>query len=541
MTRNLAATIMNNLKKKLFYSLSVSQIILSFFIAFSILIQTSISQKAFAQKVNGVHAEIELQTIGTTNGVVPFWLRSNQFGSIPLSGFSQSFIGRINREYKSQKETDTSINKMKLIDWGFGLEARGNAGNSINGQIIEAYGKARLSIFQLKIGRTKDVMGLNGDTTLSSGNFAVSGNALGIPKVEISVPEYWRIPIFDGLFSFKGNFLHGWVGQTRILDSIPSLPPNKEVFYINDNTPKTYLHQKSLYVKLGKEHWKLNLFGGFSHNVYWGNEKEAYGDNFKLSPAETFFYVATGKAYGTKGVPTSKIGNQLGSIDLGADYKFSKINIFVYRQFFYDVGALSKLANVADGLTGVTITNKNLKPTRGGFQWKKFLLEYFYSKNQAGYPWSTPTKSGDEDYYNNFYYRQGWSYDKMGLGNPLITPLSNAKSGQISREIEYFINNRVVAVHMGAMFKINEWDIQGKATYSRNYGTFGTSIYGNSTGEIRTQPISTPFVPVTQISLYLDAMKPLKNNYSVGFSAAIDKGNLLNNSIGALIKLKKAL
>src|SRR5690606_21927289 len=132
-----------------------------------------------------------------------------------------------------------------------GLEARTNVGSTTQVQLIDAHVKARYAMFEAKLGRTKDVMGLNGDTLLSSGNFAVSGNALGVPMLDLRIPEYYRLPWWGGLFSFKGNFANGYMGKMPIDTGL----------YTN-HTPDplpTLLHQKSLYGRLGKPHWRLNL------------------------------------------------------------------------------------------------------------------------------------------------------------------------------------------------------------------------------------------------------------------------------------------
>jgi hypothetical protein len=495
------------------------------------------SNHLYSQLKKDYNGKLEVRALGTSNGVVPFWMRSNQNGSIPLSSLSLSAIGGFYKDYDQSFQTDMTNGRKKLLDWGFGLEGRVNGGKKSNLVLIESFLKVKASIFEVKAGRTKDVVGFNGDTSLSSGNFSISGNALGIPGIELSIPEYYRIPIFDGLFSIKGGLKHGWVGKVKILDSITAAPPSKDVFYLNDTYPKTYLHQKSFYGRLGKKDWKFSLYGGFNHLVYWGNEKNAYGDNFKLSPLETFFYVATGKSYGAKGVPTSKIGNQLGSIDLAADYEFENFKLTVYRQNFYDVGALSKLANIRDGLNGISLTNKNSEGRE--VSWQKLLLEFFYSKNQAGYPSSIPTKSGDEDYYNNFYYRTGWSYKGLGLGTPLITLRKDAKSGQAQFINDYFINNRLWAVNIGISGRLNAWRYFSKLTFSRNYGTFATSVYGNSTGIIRSPQTTNLFKTVNQGSLFLEAVRTVKNNYDVGFTYAGDYGKLLSNSQGFSLNIKR--
>src|SRR5690606_16723423 len=125
-------------------------------------------------------------------------------------------------------------------------EGRTNLGKESNLSLIEGYGKMRIAIFQLKAGRTKDVMGLNGDSSLTSGNFAISGNALGIPKIDISIPQYYTLPIWDGLVAIKGNFAHGWAGR-YLAHTIGGSTQGLIVY------PKTFFHQKSLYGRIGKE------------------------------------------------------------------------------------------------------------------------------------------------------------------------------------------------------------------------------------------------------------------------------------------------
>jgi len=88
------------------------------------------------------------------------------------------------------------------------VEIRTNIGHKSNFTIIEGYGKVRISAFEIRIGRSKEIMGLC-DTSLTSGAWAVSGNAPGIPKVQLSIPEFYSLPLFGKLFAFKGNFAHG--------------------------------------------------------------------------------------------------------------------------------------------------------------------------------------------------------------------------------------------------------------------------------------------------------------------------------------------
>lgn len=480
--------------------------------------------------------EVEAQAIGTTNDAVPFWMRSNQFGSIPLNGVSGSFIGRAYKDYDSTQNG--------LLDWGAGFEGRTNVGQNSKLLLIEGYAKVKAGIFQLKVGRSKDVMGLSGDTSLTSGNFSISGNALGIPKVEISIPEYYTLPIWDGIFAVKGGISHGWLGRVKVADTVAGSFVSKNYLMSQTEAAKTYFHQKSLYIKLGKNTWKTHLFGGFSHQAFWGNEDQIYGsDIFDISAVRTFLHVLTGKAYGGTGtlLPRSKIGNQLGSIDLGLEYDFENIKLGISRQNFYDVGALAKLANLRDGLNGIYLINKKSERPEKAFHWKKILLELFYSKNQAGEPWSKKTNSGDEDYYNNYFYPHGWSYKNIGLGNPFVTAKYDLRKGLATAPSDYFGNNRVIALHIGVETKILKWNHTAKLSHSWNYGTFGTSEAGRSTGSQRYPPAYGLFGKANQFSAYLNGSRKINKNTSIGYELATDNGTLLRNSLGIGFRVCKML
>lgn len=468
----------------------------------------------------------------TNNDVVPFWMRSNQFGSIPLDGASGGLLVRAAKNYVVQGEWTKRDDKgASPWDWGYGLEARTNIGNKTQVQLIDAHVKVRYAMFEAKLGRTKDVMGLNGDTLLSSGNFAVSGNALGIPILDIRVSEYYRLPWWEGLFSFKGNIANGYMGKVPIDERQFALP--------SENNLPTFLHQKSLYGRLGKQHWRVNLYGGINHQVQFGSEDKVYGDIYSLNNFETLWYVFWGKPYGVPGIPKSKLGNHGGSVDLGFSYDWDDFRLMAYRQNFYDIGAISKLANIADGLNGITLTNKSFNKQQKDWNWRQLLFEFFYSKNQAGYPWSTSTKSGDENYYNNYFYSEGWSYKTRGIGSPLIVPAHEVREGQASNPTRYFISNRVLAAHFGVNGRVNNWLVSSKLTFARHFGTFATSQYGSSLGDIHTPPQYGIFTPVSQFSAFLDAERGLRNNFFLGLRVAIDQCQLLDNSIGGQVSLRK--
>ena len=156
-------------------------------------LQDSVDHKPFK-------ANIGLAAIGTSNGEVPFWMRANRYGSIPLSGASAAITIDLRKDYDNSRK--------RLVDWGASFDGRLNVGRTAEFIPVEAYVKGRLGIFQLKAGRSRDISGLV-DSTLSVGSFAVSGNALGVPKIELSVPEFWSIPLTRDIIAVKGNFSFG--------------------------------------------------------------------------------------------------------------------------------------------------------------------------------------------------------------------------------------------------------------------------------------------------------------------------------------------
>lgn len=481
------------------------------------------------QSKSQVKYEMEAQAIGTTNGVVPFWMRSNQYGSIPITGASTSFLGRAVKEYNFKSD---SLNHRKLWDWGMGFEARINSNVKNNEFILtEGYLKGKLGPFEIKAGRSKETMGLTGDSSLTSGSFAISGNALGIPKIDISIPKYFKLPILSGVISLKGSFSHGWIGTTPTNDTINKVP-------MLDNFATTYFHQKSLYGKIGKPSWRINLLGGINHQVFWSNEAKLYGKGYSLTPFGTFMHVVTGRPYGNEVIPRSKIGNQLGSIDGSFELRLNKLILVGYRQNIYDVGALFRLANLRDGLNGLSI--RNLSNTKSNLTWNTIVFEVLNTTNQAGETWSKLTNSGDEDYYNNYFYLQGWSYSESSLGTPFITLKRDAREGLTTDPNDRFVNNRVTVFHLGTEISLNQWRLKAKLSTSKNKGTFATSEGGRSRGSERFPPRYGVFSAKHQTSAYTKAVRQLKNGMSFMVVVAIDRGGLLYDSYGMLLGLSKS-
>ncbi len=489
-----------------------------------LILLTFCAGQAVAQQWKG---EAALQAGYTSNDAVPLWMRARQYGSVPVEGASASLFARIEKQY-AFSSLDTVVWKP---DFFVAFDGRFNVGSEVDGQFIEAKASLKYGFFELIIGREREHSGLV-DSSLSTGSFSLSGNSLGVPKVELRIPQYVAIPFTDGLLAFKGNLSHGWMGNVPI--------------HYGDNRGadvKTYLHHLSVFGRLGKPSWRLKLEAAINHDVIWGSDKFIFGEQYDLNDLEAFWYVLTGKAYwGADGyagrLDISKIGNHLGTIDLAATYDFDNFELKGYRQFFYEKGALRYAANIRDGITGLRIKNK--QPRRSSFYWEKILLEHFYSKDQAGQPGAPKTPSGPEYYYNHGVYAEGFSYQGIGLGNPLITEAKFAREGQALNPKDYFISTRVSAIHVGFIGGIEKWSLISKLTFAKHFGDYHTSGPSEQwyNGRRVEQDFSYGrFEPVSQFSFYLEGGRNIRNRFDLSIALAGDSGKLLRSSFGGFIKI----
>lgn len=465
-----------------------------------------------------LNANIATQAFFTSKEHVPFWLRSNRNGDIPLNGLSASW-------YASAYKSFTEDKQHRLLDWAMGADFRLYTGHSVRWQPIELWVAGRLGIFQARAGRYKSPIGV-ADRDLSSGNFSVSGNALGIPQVELGIPVFWYLPLTQNIIAVKGSMSYGWFGQV-------------EATYRNTQSMPAYYHQKEIAVRIGKPNWRVNLQGSMNHQAMWGSGQNIYGTPFELNQWQTFERVFWGKAYGNRYVPNSKVGNQLGSIDQVLEAKLNHLVLRGYHQFFFDIGGLYHLTNIKDGIWGLSLERRHSSISNSLF-WKKFLVEFIYSVSQGGEPHSKPTPSGAEHYYNNWIYRQGWTYQGENIGNPLFTQSKYIRSDLPQFSTLDFQNNRIAGLHVGVLWGWRQWSAKCFFTYTANYGTYNTAPVSKSTGGRLVYNNPPYFQRVNQLSALMEAERPIgKNGFYAGFNLAIDQGQLLYNSAGGSLRLTK--
>jgi hypothetical protein len=291
-----------------------------------------------------------------------------------------------------------------------------------------------------------------------------------MPVVQLGVPEYTDVPFTKGYLSFKGHLLHGWFEEDR-------------------HVSNTLLHEKALYLKIGPDSWPVSVYGGLVHFAQWGGTRP----NGSEQPAgfDDYWRVFTGREAAEQsdgGEFVNALGNHLGILDLGITLNLRDLEVHLYQQDpFEDRLSLSTDFVLYDQLLGV-----NIKPKR----WKYFtglVYEYLNTTHQGG-PGIPDPRPGDDpndlspnygyeyggrdDYYNNYLYQSGWTYQGNILGNPLLLTrnrlLQFVENIPAFRNGEATANNRIIGHHLGLQGQLGSQKFRYKTltTYTRNFGTY---------------------------------------------------------------------
>lgn len=461
-------------------------------------------------------AFLETGGYGASGGQTPFWLRANQYGIVPLKPTPGFARGGIVIPYRTTRN--------RLFDWGGGADVVANAGSVAGSKtaavlVPELYVKARMGLLEIYASRRREIMGL-ADSSLGSGSYIWSGNALPMPKIQIALRDYAPIPFTNGVLSVKGTYAHGWFPAEGFVDH-------------------SFLHQASLYGRLGKASWPVRFYGGFNHQAQWGGQTTKLPSSFVENGGQfpgsfrDYLDVVTGASLGTRrGLDSTKystfdsenrIGNHLGTVDVAMEVQLKKWAFFAYRQSIYEDGSLFHLTNITDGLHGLRLQNK--RPTRRGLAFTTVLLEYLDTRSQGGDQFVPGTElRGRDNYFNHQQYRDGWSYRGQTIGTPFIPPASTTLYPQGA---DLFTNNnRVQAYHLGVAGQIGgAVTFQTKLSFSQNYGTY-------------TDPIA-PTANQFSGGLWVGAPLSARHGLSLTASVAVDKGTLYPDNVGGSLSIRK--
>ena len=465
----------------------------------------------FSQKELGY--DVEIGGYFATNSTLPYWMQVNQFGVPPDSPNTALLKQRFYSKNDSLK---------RFLDFDYGLELNVLSGNQTAIRLTEAYIQPKLGAFHLMLGRKKQVHGI-GDSTLSSGSMTWSGNTQPLPEAQIGISEYQKL-VFNW-FYFKGHLSHGWF---------------QEQTYVKDY----FLHQKSLYFRIGKNNATVKLYGGILHSAQWGGtpkyeilENDTKTVNGKF-PSDWFTFkqvffpkeaiVDTTLGYSNFEVE-NRFGAHIGQVDFAAEINTNSFTILGYRQIPIETGrTIGSLSNLDDGVYGLSFMSKKEHTFL-----QKLVIEYLFTMNQHSYQGliarllNIPPKDymNDAFLFNHQQYYDGWTYNGRTIGSPFLIPQNEIRTERkINNDFVFINNNRIRALYFGFNGKINDVDLTLRTSFSNNYGA-----------------ISLPTKPAAQNSYFFQASIPLKRfGGSFKTSIALDQGNLIYDNYGVNVAFCKS-
>ena len=412
---------------------------------------------------------------------------------------------------------DTSRKKARL-NWEFKAEGIANVGTKSKLLLPEVYAKLRWKRWELMAGREQQIIGIV-DTTLSSGSYSWSGNALPVPMVRLGLAEYVPLGFLGNFVSIKGSYVHGWFNEPYIKHA--------------------YIHQKTLYGRFGKPEGSVHVQVGMVHHVQWGGEAEYLKEgglsvDGKLTTNFTDYLLgvvlakipkdkANDRFTNFDGV--NRIGNHVGHYDFAVDWKIKDKKFMLYRQHPFEDASGLQFQNLPDGLYGFSL-RRNV-PSTSFFSWKGILLEYLHTRNQTTARLGSRFQGGD-DYFNHAQYIRGWSYQEKSLGTPFFATRPEVKEGfPINRY--FFLSNKIVLYHMGIEALLAQ-KVRMQAKFSQSYQ------YGSVTLGLRL-----PHVAQFSSLLAFDAPLIPWGNTRMKVQFAYDTGGVLAESVGGYIGIRSNL
>ena len=479
----------------------------NFLLAFYLLLTT----QASAQFADSLKIAVGTTATFATKDYQPLWVIANRYGTISDQQTDLSTYLLIHHKHVfAKKQNPAEIiaaprSQCFFIGYGAALYNNNHFGSTF---LQQGYAQVGYSTWQLRAGRYQEFTG-ELDPTLSSGSFGISGNALPLPKVELAVTDYTAVPFTKGWVQFKGNFAHGWFGNST---------------YIK----RALLHQKSLYVQAGKK--RLSVYGGLTHFAQWGGTFPSGKAPSRFKDYLRIIFGASGNAadpvyqQGPVDIDNA-VGNHILIPEFGLAFRKDNATIRLYTQTIFDKGVNDTInPNKRDRLAGLKLLGRDRLV---GVSWEtttnsllqKFLIEGIYTKYQGG----PIIYEGRDNYYNNGTYSIGWQYKNRIIGTPLFLNRENVINYKLTQDLLTswpVVSNRIIGLHLGAKGTITpKLSYRVLATHVRHYGNYYSTEY---------------FSPAKKQTYLLGEFPYRFNKVSVTAAVGSDFGDLTKNTSGLL-------
>ena len=421
---------------------------------------------------------VGVRAVASSGESAPFWSQSNMNGDVSASPYSGNLTAGL---YKEARHNE------RWWDYDFGVQLTGRVEYPKNGTgyFNRLYAHVRLFIFDVTAG-IKPMIYETQDTALTSGALVFSGNSQPLPHITIGIDRYVPFPGCYGYFEIKGGITHAWM-----TDNI----------YIQN----CLLHHKFVAFRFGGR-LPVNISYEFHHAAEWGGISPVYGSLGSGWRDFKHVFLAQGGGVMRNDLVNAQ-GNHVGSQQLMLTGKGKGWQVNVYWQNFFEdnFAFIGNGQNITDGLWGIS-----MKQTRWPFI-EGVLYEFLNTTDQSG-PWHDRDGlcyAGNDQYYQNGVYRNGWFYYGRSMGTPFISPN----------------NSRVRIHHVGVRGDIYGFKYRFKTSYARNYGNDVTSRKVLSTN--------------TAVLLEVSKIVPQAWGLEFGVRLAGDFGSQLGNNFGAQISIRK--
>ena len=259
---------------------------------------------------------LDLSVESTTtfsSGNVPLWLWANNRGLINDEGVVQN----VSNLTASQAGTFGDN-----FEWTILGDLGGRFDRDPDFLVNQAYGSLEWKVFAVKAGIFNYTLGELPLPELSTGSMAVSDNAVPVPEISILSEDYFPFPWTKEVLWLKGGLSHGWMLDDRYTD-----------------TP--LLHEKWAYAKVKREDL-FSVYIGLVHHAFWAGTEET--DRTVPATFENFWRVFFNLEGGDDAAAIdqeNRAGDHKGIWDAGLDFYFDSFDMHIYKQIFFEDGAVS--------------------------------------------------------------------------------------------------------------------------------------------------------------------------------------------------------
>ncbi|MBR5101455.1 MAG: hypothetical protein IKX34_09195 [Bacteroidales bacterium] len=483
----------------------------------------------------------------STNGQLPFWATSGQYGLMPETNGALAWVQAgtqydTTREFQWKWGVSMAANYDSRCPIRSGMTNEGKSGMTqtadFNLMVDELYGSLKWRALSLDLGMkrfNRDFFGAGtptlGSLSTTGGNIIWSGNARTMPGYALNLNPV-AIP-----GTGKHVWLYGSWGDYWTIDER----------YVTG----ALIHRMDAGLRFDITR-RLGLTLGFEHDAMWGGTSPRYGE--LPTTLSNYLRVIAGQAASAEAPVNDRnnvIGDQRGRQLLRLDWRGDGWQLALQHDHpFEDVSSLF-FRNFPDAVNTLALSLDDKDA------WvSDFVYEFQYTRYQSG-PINESTKEeenksrswlerirywlsiqdGGDNYFNNWEYKSGWTHFGHPIGNPLFFPEGTRDgswtSGRVVLGVE---NNRVRAHHMGVAGKLfRKLPYKLMLTYSENYGIFKERYTGPN-------PWNKPWgtveeTPLRQVSGAFMGEVPLKL-LTVTYGLYADKGVLLPDNFGATVGLR---